>query len=72
MWKNKTSIVEQLAHAELLLQGANNEAGVNIREISADPLSVYITKKRKITQVGVMAQFDCPLFTSFTKDVEES
>ena len=52
MWKSKMSIVEQLAHAELLLRGANKEAGVNIREISADPLSVYMTKKRKMTQVN--------------------
>ena len=37
-WENKMSIVEQLAHAEFLLQGAHKE-GVNIREISADPLT---------------------------------
>ena len=62
------SIVEQLAHAELLLRGAHKER-VNDREIFADPLSVYMTKKRKMTEV--MAQFDCLLCTSFT-DVEES
>ena len=65
------SIVEQLAHAEFLLWGANKE-GVNIREISADPLSVYMTTKRKMTEVGVMAQFDCLLCTSFIEDVEVS
>ena len=63
------SIVEQLAHAEFLLQGAHKER-VNNHEISADPLSVYMTKKRKMTEV--MAQFDCQLCTSFTEDVEVS
>jgi len=30
-----------------------------------NPLSVYMIKKRKMSEVGVMAQFDCPLCTSF-------
>ena len=51
------SVVERLAHAEFLQRSAHKE-GVNTREISADPLSVYMTMKRKMT--GVMAQFDCP------------
>ena len=56
-------IVEQLAHAEFLLRAANKK-GVNIHEVSDDPLSLYMTKKRKTTEVGVMAHFDCPMCTS--------
>ena len=40
--EKKMNMVEQLAHAELLLQGAHKKR-VNIREISTDT-----TKKRKI------------------------
>ena len=61
-WENKINVVEKLAHAEFLLWpwGAH-KVGVNARQISVDPLSVYIVKKKRVTEVGVMAQFDCPL-----------
>ena len=58
-----------MPHAEFLLRGALTKRGVNIREISADPLSVYTTKKRKTTEVGV--QSDCPVWTSL-ENVEGS
>lgn len=74
-WKNKINVVEQLARAEFLLWpwGAH-KVGVNTRQISVDPLSVYIVKKRRVTEVGVMAQFDCmPLvYNSFVGDAEVS
>ena len=71
VWEEKMKIVEQLAHAEFVLWAANKE-GVNIREVSCDPLSLYMAKKRKTSDVGVTAHFDCPICTSFIEECEVS
>ena len=70
-WEDKMKVVEQLVHTEFLLREADKE-GVNIGGISDDPLSIYMSKKRKSSEVGVMVQFDCPFCTSFIEDIEVS
>ena len=68
-WEDKMKVVEQLAHTEFLLQEADKER-VNIGGISDDPLSIYMSKKRKSSEVGVMVQFNCSFCTSFIEDIE--
>ena len=64
----QNEVVEQLVHAEFLLREADKER-VNIGGISDDPLLIYMSKKRKSSEVGVMVQFDCPFCTSFIEDM---
>ena len=70
-WEDKMKVVEQLVHTKFLLREADKE-GVNIGGISDDPLSIYMSKKRKSSEVGVMVQFDCSFCTSFIEDIEAS
>ena len=42
----------------------------NIQMISEDPLSVYMEKKSKTKDVGIMVATECPLCTSFVDDME--
>ena len=59
----KMEIVDQLVHADLLLK----RHGINISSIAEDPLSVYMSKKCKTKEVGLMAETKslclCPLCT---------
>ena len=55
--------------------GSKSIGSVNGRCVTwEDPLSLYMTKKRKTTEVGVMVHFNRPMCTSlctrFIEDIE--
>ena len=56
-------VADQLVHADLLLKNTKRH-GIDISSIADDPLLVYMSKKRKTKEVGVMAEinFLCPLW----------
>ena len=64
-------IADQVVHADLILKNAKRH-GIDISSIADNPLSVYMSKKRKTKEVGVMAEMDSlwPLCTSFVENVE--